>query len=199
MNTVDFKAVARARAAAGVALVVRLCADRELEKFKELMTTHHYLKGGRSAGDTLRYVAESGGEWVALLTWGAAAYKLKHREAWIGWGIGLRRARLKLVVQNRRFCLLLKPGEAPNLASQVLGACLRRLRADWFAAFGYRPLFSALTATGTGPVPGGSVRNSDCLGGVGGSGVPFGRFSGRFSGFQAAWSTVPRWKRCLRL
>ena len=140
MNAADFKPVAVARVAAGVDLVVRLCADHELLKFRELMSAHHYLKGGRSAGDTLRYVAELNGEWVALLTWGAAAYKLKHREAWIGWGIGLRKARLKLVVQNRRFCLLFEPGTMPNLASQILGACLRRLRADWFAAFGYMPL-----------------------------------------------------------
>ena len=122
MNISAFKPVAVARVAAGVDLVVRLCADHELLKFRELMTAHHYLKGGRSAGDTLRYVAELDGQWVALLTWGAAAYKLKHREAWIGWGIGLRKARLKLVVQNRRFCLLLKPGARPNLASQVMGA-----------------------------------------------------------------------------
>ena len=78
----------------------------ELDEFKTLMAAHHYLKGGRSAGDTLRYVAELNGKWVALLTWGAAAYKLKHREHWIGWGAGLRKSRLKLVVQNRRFCLL---------------------------------------------------------------------------------------------
>lgn len=112
----------------------------ELDEFKALMAAHHYLKGGRSAGDTLRYVAELQGKWVALLTWGAAAYKLKHREHWIGWGAGLRKSRLKLVVQNRRFCLLTKPGSAPNLASCVMGACLRRLPEDWFARFGYKPL-----------------------------------------------------------
>lgn len=134
------KRITGACVVAGVDLVVRRCEGHELERFKELMSAHHYLKGGRSAGDTLRYVAELDGQWVALLTWGAAAYKLKHREAWIGWGVGLRKARLKLVVQNRRFCLLLKPGEVPNLASQVLGACLRRLRADWFSAFAYMPL-----------------------------------------------------------
>jgi hypothetical protein len=121
-------------------LVVRPCLEHEAERYKALMSAHHYLKGGRSAGDTLRYVAELNGEWVALLTWGAAAYKLKHREHWIGWGSGLRKARLKLVVQNRRFCLLTKKGEAPNLASRVMGACLRRLCGDWQESFGYTPL-----------------------------------------------------------
>jgi len=74
-----------------------------------------------------------------LLCWGAAAYKLKHREHCIGWGAGLCKARLKLVVQNRRFCLLTDKGAAPNLASAVMGACLRRLRPDWLASFGYSP------------------------------------------------------------
>jgi len=106
------------------------------------MQQHHYLKGGRSAGGTLRYIAEIGGEKVALLTWRAAAYKLKDRDKWIGWGTGLRKARLKLVVQNRRFCLLTKRGERPNLASQILGASLRRIREDWHAAFGYMPLIA---------------------------------------------------------
>ena len=121
-------------------LVVRPILDCELPQFKELMAKHHYLKGGRSAGDTIRYIAELDGRWVALLTWGSAAYKLKHRERWIGWGTGLRKSRLKLVVQNRRFCMLLKPGAVPNLASCVMGACLRRLRADWLERFKYMPL-----------------------------------------------------------
>jgi len=36
--------------------------------------------------------------------------------------------------------LLLKRGERPNPASQILGACLRRLHSDWHAQFGYEPL-----------------------------------------------------------
>jgi len=140
MKTPQFKSVVSAVVDGSAPLVVRPCEESEQARFKELMSRHHYLKGGRSAGDTLRYVAEIDGEWVALLTWGAAAYKLKHREEWIGWGVGLRKARLKLVVQNRRFCLLTKPGERPNLASQVMGSCLRRLREDWMVSFGYMPL-----------------------------------------------------------
>lgn len=140
MSAPCFKSVVDSPPECGGKLTVRPCREEELPLFRELAARHHYLEGCRSAGDTLRYVAEIGGRWVALLTWGAAAYKLKHREKWIGWGEGLRRQRLKLVVQNRRFCLLTAPGEAPNLASQVLGACLRRLGGDWLESFGYRPL-----------------------------------------------------------
>ena len=121
-------------------LLVRPIVEDELPLFRELVAKHHYLKGDHSGGDTLRYVAELGGKWVGLLVWGSAAYKLKHREQWIGWNAGLREARLKLVVGNRRFCLLTKAGEVPNLASRVLGACLKRLRGDWLERFGYAPL-----------------------------------------------------------
>jgi hypothetical protein len=38
---------------AGV-LRLRVCEEWELERYKELMVKYHYLKGGRSAGDTLR-------------------------------------------------------------------------------------------------------------------------------------------------
>lgn len=140
MNPFDFKPIVDAAPEGGGDLSVRLCKEDELSSYHALMSQHHYLKGGRSAGDTLRYFAQIDGVPVALLTWGAAAYKLKDRDNWIGWGLGLRKTRLKLVVQNRRFCLLLKRGERPNLASQILGACLRRLRADWLAQFGYEPL-----------------------------------------------------------
>lgn len=140
VDPLDFKPIVDAAPDGGGALSLRLCKLDDLSSYHALMRQHHYLKGGRSAGDTLRYFAEIDGSPVALLTWGAAAYKLKDRDNWIGWGLGLRKTRLKLVVQNRRFCLLLKRGERPNLASQILGACLRRLRADWLAQFGYEPL-----------------------------------------------------------
>jgi len=140
MNSLSTNIIESSAGAVGTELVVRPIREGELEKFRELMAKHHYLKGDHSAGDTIRYVAELGGRWVALLLWGSAAYKLKHREEWIGWNTGLREARRKLVVGNRRYCLLTEKGDAPNLASQIMGACLRRLRGDWLEHFGYAPL-----------------------------------------------------------
>jgi hypothetical protein len=140
MNFPIFNSVVDGPLDGGGKLAVRLCWPDEVDEHRALVAQHHYLKVDRSAGDTLRYVAEVDGQKVALLTWGSAAYKLAPRDQWIGWGIGLRKTRLKLVVQNRRFCMLLPPGQRPNLASQVLGACLRRLRQDWLDAFGYMPL-----------------------------------------------------------
>jgi hypothetical protein len=137
-----FKPVIDAPLDGGGGLTLRICGDDELEEYRALIAKHHYLKSSGSAGDTLRYIAEVDGQKVALLSWGGAAYRLKPRDEWIGWGIALRKTRLKLVVQNRRFCMLVPAGQHPNLASQVLGACLRRLRDDWFERFGYKPLIA---------------------------------------------------------
>jgi hypothetical protein len=50
--------------------------------------------------------------------------------------------RLKLVVQNRRYLLLVERGKEPNLASAVLAASCRALPAQWCERFGYEPLIA---------------------------------------------------------
>ena len=89
---------------------------------------------------SIRQVALRDGEWVGLLGWGPAAYKLKDRERWIGWSVPQRLERLKLVVQNRRFLLLSPKGAEPNLASQMLGAACKALADQWRERFGCCPL-----------------------------------------------------------
>jgi hypothetical protein len=106
------------------------------------MGQHHYLGPGRPVGDYLRQVIEREGQAVGLLVWGPACYALKDRDLWISWSAPQRVQRLKLIVQNRRFLLLTDKGQAPNLASQVLGAALRALPEQWQARFGYRPLLA---------------------------------------------------------
>jgi hypothetical protein len=81
----------------------------------------------------LRYVAEFGGQWVALMAWCAGSFKLKAREEWIGWSDQQKKRRLPLVVNNSRF-LILKDFHAPNLASRVMKLCLQRLSRDWRVA-----------------------------------------------------------------
>jgi hypothetical protein len=68
MDPFCFKSVVDTPPQIGRALPVRLCREDELPLFHELMRQHHYLKGGRSAGDTLRYFAEVDGRIVGLLT-----------------------------------------------------------------------------------------------------------------------------------
>lgn len=110
---------------------VRLLDDDEKERFDQLLRDEHYLHSARLAGQCLRYVAEFQGQWVALLTFSAAALHLKARDQWIGWTPRQRARRLPFVVNNSRFLILPQRERWPNLASRVLGLCLRRLNQDW--------------------------------------------------------------------
>jgi len=114
-------------------VTVRLLREDERPEFDRLLETQHYLASAQLAGQTLRYVAELDGQWVALLTFSAAAFHLKLRERWIRWSPRQCACRLLFVVNNSRFLVLPKRARFPNLASRVLGLCLRRLSADWEA------------------------------------------------------------------
>lgn len=113
---------------------VRLIHPEERERFDQLIATEHYLGNAQLVGEQLRYVAEHQGQWVALMSWSAAAFKLKLREAWIGWSDRQKRRRLPLVLNNSRL-LILKDFHVPNLASKVMKLVLQRLSADWEAAY----------------------------------------------------------------
>lgn len=144
MKTAIEKPPAKAFASpmSGKPLVIRKIKNIERKRFREWAGQFHYMGEGHAAGDTLRLVVEAEGQWVALLLWGSAAYRLKDRDAFIGWDPALRAQRQKLVVQNRRFVLLAERGEHPNLASRILGQAIRELPALWKATFGYEPLLA---------------------------------------------------------
>src|SRR4030067_67359 len=67
-------------------LVVRPIMASEREAWDTLMDRHHYLGFRVIVGESLRYVAFLGKRPVALIGGGAAAFKRRHRDAWIGWG-----------------------------------------------------------------------------------------------------------------
>ena len=121
---------------------VRVALPAEAAAFDAQLAAHHYLGAGRPVGDYLRQFVERDGVPVALLVWGPSCYALKDRDRWIGWSTSQRVARLKLIVQNRRFLVLTPKGQSPNLASQAMGAALRALSDHWHEAFGYRPLLA---------------------------------------------------------
>jgi len=130
-------------AAPGAGLTVRLVRLAERPRWRALLATHHYLGDAHPVGETRCYVATYGGQWVALLAWGAAALKCAARDAWIGWDAALKARRLHLVANNVRFLVLPDP-PCPSLASQVLGRTVRRLSADWQARYGH-PILLAET------------------------------------------------------
>lgn len=100
---------------------------------------HHYLGHQPLPGAQLRYFARSAGHIVALLGFGASAWKTRPRDAAIGWTPEQRAGNLHLVVNNARF-LILPWIQCKNLASRVLALATRRLAHDWHARYAYRPV-----------------------------------------------------------
>lgn len=118
-------------------ITVRLIGSDEQARWDQLVSEPHYLKNARRVGEQLRYVVEYQGQWLALLGWSAAAYHIAGRDQWTGWNDNQRRARLRLLANNARFCLLSAPGQYPNLASRARALNLARLSEDWLTAYGH--------------------------------------------------------------
>ena len=121
------------------ALRVRPILAGERARFDEELDRYHWL-GHHLVGETMRYVAVgSGGEWLALVGFGAAVLSCRPREAWIGWSEAQHFRRLRYVTNNQRFCVL-PAGRRPNVASAVLARCLKRISGDFEARWGHRVL-----------------------------------------------------------
>lgn len=123
-------------------LQVRPITLQERQRWRQLMR-QHYLGFKSVVGESICYVATIDDQWVALLAWGMAAMKNRHREAWIGWDEALKWRRLHLVANNTRF-LILPGAHIKNLASKVLSLNIRRLSHDWQERYGH-PILLAET------------------------------------------------------
>jgi hypothetical protein len=121
-------------------LEVRPITLQERARWRQLMR-QHYLGFKSVVGESICYVAAIDGQWVALLAWGMAAMKNRHREAWIGWDEALKWRRLHLVANNIRF-LILPGAHIKNLASKVLSLNIRRLSHDWQERYGHPVLLA---------------------------------------------------------
>jgi hypothetical protein len=121
--------------------VILVSEPADIKRFDRMLADEHWLGASQPVGQYLRQVVVRDGHWVALLTWGPAARRLKERDQSIGWDAAKRAERLKLIVQNRRFLVPERTRE-PNLASQSLGASVRALPDMWRKHFGYAPLLA---------------------------------------------------------
>lgn len=105
--------------------------------FHCLMDRYHYLGCRGHVGEHIKYmVYDRRNRPLACLLFGAAAWKVLARDRFIGWNEEVREANLKLMTNNMRF-LILPWVQVSNLASFILGACLRRLRSDWQKRYGH--------------------------------------------------------------
>jgi len=105
--------------------------------FTALIHEHHYLGLRTTVGENLKYLVRAAdGRPLACLLFGAAAWKVAARDAWIGWSPAQRVRRLQWITNNTRFLIL--PGvRIPHLASHVLGRVARRIARDWQAKYAH--------------------------------------------------------------
>lgn len=104
-------------------------------RFTEYLARYHYLGYSGPVGHHLAYLVQDRlGRDLACLLFGAAAWKCQPRDRFLGWTDAQRRQRLVWIANNSRF-LIVPWVQSPHLASHILGAILRRLRADWFAKY----------------------------------------------------------------
>ena len=120
-------------------LGISVADQREAQLWREYVDRYHYLGYTPLPGAQMRYLVTSQRRVLAVVGFGASAWKAAPRDRFIGWSVAQREARLQLVVNNARF-LILPWVQVRNLASTVLARSSRRLPDDWQARYGYRPL-----------------------------------------------------------
>ena len=108
-------------------------------QWNEYVARYHYLGYTPLSGSQMRYNVFAGERLVALLSFGASAWKLAARDRFIGWQPPQRRKNLQLVVNNARF-LILPWIQSKGLASKILSLIARQLPQDWHQRYGYRPV-----------------------------------------------------------
>lgn len=121
-------------------LALEMVTGREQSAlWREYIHRYHYLGYTPLPGAQLRYLAVANGDILALLGFGAAAWKTAPRDQFIGWNKKQQQERLHLITNNARF-LILPWVHAKNLASKLLSMAGKRLPRDWNHQYGYCPV-----------------------------------------------------------
>lgn len=120
-------------------LTVDVVSRRDSPLWNGYVQRYHYLGHQLIPGAQLRYFVRAAGQVIALLSFGASAWKTKPRDDLIGWNAEQRVRNLHLIVNNSRF-LILPWIRRQNLASRILALISKRLSQDWLAAYAYRPV-----------------------------------------------------------
>jgi hypothetical protein len=102
-----------------------------------LLAQYHYQGFSGAVGENVQYlVHDAQGREVAVMVFGAAAWKVAGRDQFIGWSVTQRRQGLAGMTNQQRF-LILPWVRVPHLASHVLALALERLSADWQRRYGH--------------------------------------------------------------
>jgi len=119
-----------------LALVERPAESR---RWREQVERYHYLGCPVPFGAHLRYWVRNRDRELACLLWTSPAWKMKPRDAWIGWSEERRPRNLPWIVNHGRF-LILPWVRVKGLASKILAHCARQLPENWERFYGSRPL-----------------------------------------------------------
>lgn len=102
-----------------------------LKLFKYFISAYHYLGWSGTVGENLKYMFfDVDQRPLGCLMLGAAAWKVKPRDNYIGWTAEQRVRNLSYVVNNNRF-LVLPWVRVPHLASHILGKICKQISRDW--------------------------------------------------------------------
>lgn len=109
----------------------------ERRRVHRLLERHHYRGYSGAVGENVQYLmTDRRGRELAVMVFGAAAWKVAARDQFIGWSDGQRRERLRWLANQQRF-LILPWVRVPHLASHLLGLTVRRLSQDWQERYGH--------------------------------------------------------------
>ncbi|MDO8541348.1 MAG: DUF4338 domain-containing protein [Opitutaceae bacterium] len=114
-------------------------SDEDARQYRRLLQQYHYLGYSATAGAQRRYLIVAAEGVLGATGFGAAAWKVGARDAWIGWDQAQRCRRLHLVINHTRF-LILPWVRVHNLGSKVLALAAQRVGADFRAHYGYAPV-----------------------------------------------------------
>ena len=102
-----------------------------------LLRQHHYQGFSGAVGENVQYlIGDARGRELAVMVFGAAAWKTACRDHYIGWSPLQRRQSLQWIANQQRF-LILPWVRVAHLASHMLALALRRLSQDWRKRYGH--------------------------------------------------------------
>jgi len=102
-----------------------------------LLAQYHYRGFHGAVGENVQYLARDlQGRELAVMVFGAAAWKVAVRDRFIGWSVEQRQQHLGALANQQRF-LILPWVRVAHLASHLLALATRRLSADWQARYGH--------------------------------------------------------------
>lgn len=107
------------------------------QRVRQLLARHHYRGFHGAVGENVQYlIRDAGGAELAVMVFGAAAWKVAARDQFIGWSPAQRQERLRWIAGQQRF-LILPWVRVPHLASHLLALAARRLPQDWQDRYGH--------------------------------------------------------------